>query len=49
MNKIITSPMGVNIIDDKRIHGELVRCEVIMGTGGQKATASNGLAFANSW
>lgn len=31
MNKMITIPMGVKIIDEIRIQGELVRCELMAG------------------
>lgn len=48
MNNIITIPIGVKMIDEIRIQGELERCDVIAGSG-QKAAASSGLAPSIRW
>lgn len=44
---MITIPIGVSIMEEMRIQGELVRCEVIGGKGGQvEGSKSRGIWFA---
>lgn len=48
INRMITIPMGVAIMDEILIQGELVRCDVIAGSG-QKAAPSKGLGAIKCW